>query len=1477
MVTQFKQQDALPEFKSIQNQAIAKHKAGEIEAAIVLYLESLQLEADQPDWIYGNIITLLVQADRLEEALSLQEKALAKYSDSDEIYRALGLAFNRQGDFAKSIDCYSNSLKIQPQQPDWVYSSLVEMLVATNQLTQAIAIGQEGLEFQNESPWLNYHLAEAFAGVENWLEAISYYSQAAKIQPDLPRIQDKINLANENIKKAEETLAKKTSLEEKLPEVSAQAIAKHQAGETEAAIVLYLESLQLQENQPDWIYGNIITLLVQANRLEEALSLQEKALAKHADSDEIHRALGLAFNRQGDFAKSIDCYLTSLKIQPQQPDWVYSSLVEMLVATNQLTQAIAIGEAGLEFHGESAWLNYHLAAAFSGVDNWYEAISYYSQAAQLQPDLPNIQNKINLANENIKKANEKSLEEELHNLYQQAIAKHQAGEIEAAIVLYLESLQLEENQPDWVYSNIITLLVQIDRLEEALSLQEKALAKYPNSDEIYRALGLAFNRKDDWDKSIDYYLSSIKINPAQPDWIYSSLVEMLASKHQLSQAITIGQAGLEFHSESAWLNYHLAAAFSGVENWAEAISYFTKAAQIQPDLPGIQDKINLATENSKKVDETPSEDLADNIANNFQAQAVAKHKEGETEAAITLYLKSVELEEAQPDWVYGNLITLLGQVSNFDLAIEIGLKAEKIYPQSDEIYRARALVSAQIKDTENTIKLYQKAFELNPRQPDWCYFNFARELLQNEGLKKAIEVAKQGLKYYPDYYYLNYVQAQAFAEQQRWDEAITAYIYVQEQNPDWLEVEEKLTQAVYQKNKQERADAPLYSNQVLEKGPSFWLNSKATDPVAPKINKQPKLRIEKLNDLDINSLFRQIQNSIRSLDEFQKRCDETKTKYILDLNYGYWLNTSMLYLEASIDDNFSIKEDVDILVTDGNEYLITRAKFFHLSPDQIIGIACFAKDSYAKLNQHCRIYLNNENQLVTTQNFTTKKAFNLEIIEHFRTKTEKQKHLVREKISNFLIRIANSHIQEDVNNLLNKLQYFLDIRTENIIDFNIPFKIAIDNIIYPDHKNLFMSGWLKDDYEMLKSIRVISSLGFAWDLPKQDILTLERQDNHNFLTNTDDDFQGSLGFALRAQIPQDIGEAMKKWPEIHSFRFLVKLKGDIEVEIVPEAKQKDLAMAMAKVIQIAEPNKISTEMLEQHIAPTAFQLQQLLMAQVKIKDITVIGELIETPLVSIIIPLYRRLDFLKVQLAAIANDPTMKQCELIYVLDSPEQESEVRGFLQDHCLLYDLSVTLIIMETNSGYASANNAGASQARGKYLLLLNSDVFPKNDGWALQMANFYDSSPKIGILGAKLLYEDNSLQHAGLFFEETGFPFPNVLHYYKGLPENYELAQKTRAVPAVSGACLMIEKDLYEQVSGLTTDYIIGYFDDSDLCLKCAALGYESWYFADASLYHLERQSIHLHKGYNCSLAWYLNGYLHDLKWGEQIGKLINDAQ
>ena len=92
---------------------------------------------------------------------------------------------------------------------------------------------------------------------------------------------------------------------------------------------------------------------------------------------------------------------------------------------------------------------------------------------------------------------------------------------------------------------------------------------------------------------------------------------------------------------------------------------------------------------------------------------------------------------------------------------------------------------------------------------------------------------------------------------------------------------------------------------------------------------------------------------------------------------------------------------------------------------------------------------------------------------------------------------------------------------------------------------------------------------------------------------------------------------------------------------------------------------------------------------------------------------------------------------------------------------------VVQLTRNAGYATANNLGASVARGRLLLFFNSDMIPDRPGWLERMASFYDGTPDIGALGPKLLFEDDSVQHAGMYFErESSSGQWGDLHYFKG---------------------------------------------------------------------------------------------------------------
>ncbi len=228
------------------------------------------------------------------------------------------------------------------------------------------------------------------------------------------------------------------------------------------------------------------------------------------------------------------------------------------------------------------------------------------------------------------------------------------------------------------------------------------------------------------------------------------------------------------------------------------------------------------------------------------------------------------------------------------------------------------------------------------------------------------------------------------------------------------------------------------------------------------------------------------------------------------------------------------------------------------------------------------------------------------------------------------------------------------------------------------------------------------------------------------------------------------------------------------------------------------------------------------------------------------------------------------------MLDYPEHKELLLKKLRDLSLLYRFPVRLAVMSTNGGYARATNAGASLAKSGQLVLMNSDVAPVTKGWLPAMLNAYNNAHdnKIGIIGPKLLYEDGGLQHAGMYFEiDTKYAFYGNKHYFKGYPSGFAAANVSRTVPAVTGACMMLSRDLYKQLNGLSTDYVVGDFEDSDLCLRAYKAGYNSYYLASVEMYHFERQSMN-QVAEDANARFNLNASIHAERWGRVIDEVMS---
>jgi GT2 family glycosyltransferase len=302
--------------------------------------------------------------------------------------------------------------------------------------------------------------------------------------------------------------------------------------------------------------------------------------------------------------------------------------------------------------------------------------------------------------------------------------------------------------------------------------------------------------------------------------------------------------------------------------------------------------------------------------------------------------------------------------------------------------------------------------------------------------------------------------------------------------------------------------------------------------------------------------------------------------------------------------------------------------------------------------------------------------------------------------------------------------------------------------------------------------------------------------------------------------------------------------------------------------------------LDNHVGPAIRSLWKNRKNLETKKVIKEYGTQVKNPKASIIVPLYGRIDFLKYQLALFADDPDFKENELIYVLDDPRLYDEFLSLCDTQSNIFKLPFKTLYLGTNLGYAGANNAGVSISTGDWIILLNSDVMPVRSKWITSLIDIYnklvESGVQVGAIGPKLLYGDGSIQHIGMYFEKCshwGDLWSNV-QPCKGQPNFSQIDVQPQKIPAVTGACLMITRELYNRLDGLDEEYILGNFEDSDLCLKACAEGFDTYYISSVELYHLERQSFNHHPMFQKLWKQTLyNCWLFNQKRSEYIEKIF----
>lgn len=233
--------------------------------------------------------------------------------------------------------------------------------------------------------------------------------------------------------------------------------------------------------------------------------------------------------------------------------------------------------------------------------------------------------------------------------------------------------------------------------------------------------------------------------------------------------------------------------------------------------------------------------------------------------------------------------------------------------------------------------------------------------------------------------------------------------------------------------------------------------------------------------------------------------------------------------------------------------------------------------------------------------------------------------------------------------------------------------------------------------------------------------------------------------------------------------------------------------------------------------------------------------LIGKPLVSIIIPNKDNVDSLDLCLKSIEKS-SYKNYEVI-VVENNSTEPETFEYYKK--LPNSENVKVVTWESNGvfNYSAINNYGASFANGEYIVLLNNDIEILTNDWLEEMLSTCQRK-EVGIVGARLFYPDDTIQHAGIVVGIGGHARGIASNMFVGLRKVKDGYLHKSAIQlnysAVTAACLMVKRELFERVGGLTEELAVA-FNDVDFCLKIRSLGYLVCYNPYVIAYHYESKS------------------------------------
>ncbi|MGN1320794.1 MAG: glycosyltransferase family 2 protein, partial [Acutalibacteraceae bacterium] len=255
------------------------------------------------------------------------------------------------------------------------------------------------------------------------------------------------------------------------------------------------------------------------------------------------------------------------------------------------------------------------------------------------------------------------------------------------------------------------------------------------------------------------------------------------------------------------------------------------------------------------------------------------------------------------------------------------------------------------------------------------------------------------------------------------------------------------------------------------------------------------------------------------------------------------------------------------------------------------------------------------------------------------------------------------------------------------------------------------------------------------------------------------------------------------------------------------------------------------------------------------------------PLISIIIPNKDHINDLDKCLSSVYEKSTYKNFEIIIVENNSTEDKTFEYYKSIQNKYENLKV--ITWDKGFNYSAINNFAVKQAKGEYVLLLNNDIEVITPDWLEQMLMFAQRKD-VGAVGAKLYYPDDTIQHAGVIVGLGGVAGHSHKYFDRTDPGYMARASIAQNLSACTAACLLVRKDVYNEVGGLDEGYAVA-FNDVDFCMSIRKAGYLIVFTPFAEFYHYESKSRGIEDTAEKRARFNSEVFRFQDKWGAELKK------